>query len=421
MHPGDSRRKFLSRAASGGVALARFGSGVGGAASPDAGDGRLVTAREYLQGILYTRDEVRRWLADEAFPFAKYSAEYGWLLRNGRFRDGINGSTSVYTYGPLDERITVNYRDRPCRINTYGDSFTQCHQVSDGETWQELLAAHLQEPVRNFGVGGWSVYQAYLRMLHEERRAPADVIIFNIYDDDHFRSLDSWRNIRVHKHPAFIEPTLPHVVVNVKEQTFEERPNPCPTPDSVFGLCDLEWVLEKFQADFTLQIMLAHRNAGGDNQERAYADVMKLATTHGIVTRAEMAERLSRVAETVHREAAHYASERIVQKIEAFARTHGKKLLFVLSYSAKPVARAVKEGVREDQAFIDFLKRREAPVVDLLQAHVDDYAQCKGTIEDYVAKHWIGHYTPRGNLFCAQAIMPRLLELLQPGPAAYRP
>ncbi len=60
-----------------------------------------------------------------------------------------------------------NYKEKSCRINTYGNSFTQCHEVSDHETWQEILAAHLQEPVRNFGIGGWSVYQAYLRMLKE--------------------------------------------------------------------------------------------------------------------------------------------------------------------------------------------------------------------------------------------------------------
>jgi hypothetical protein len=48
---------------------------------------------------------------------------------------------------------------RACRVHTYGDSFTHCDQVSDGETWQEFLAAHLQEPVKNFGVGGYSVFQ----------------------------------------------------------------------------------------------------------------------------------------------------------------------------------------------------------------------------------------------------------------------
>ena len=61
------------------------------------------------------------------------------------------------------------YKDKPCRINTYGNSFTLCHQVSDGETWQEYLAGHLGEPIRNFGMGGFGVYQAYRRMVREEQ------------------------------------------------------------------------------------------------------------------------------------------------------------------------------------------------------------------------------------------------------------
>ena len=384
-------------------------------------DGNAVTAREYLKSILYTREEVKRWLAEEAFPFAKYCSEFGWLLRNARFQDGMDDSTSVYTYGALDERVTIQYRDRPCRINTYGNSYTQCHQVSDGETWQEVLAAHLQEPVRNFGVGGWSVYQAYLRMLREEKRAPAEYIIFNIYDDDHFRSLDSWRNIRVVKHERFIEPTLPYLSVNVKERSFEERPNVCPTPESVYHLCDLDWVAEKFQDDFGLKIMLAHLNAKTRNPELAYADTLKLATTHGIATRIDTAESLSKAADAVHHQSAYFASERIVEKIDAFARANRKKILFVLSYPPRSVTRFAKEGVRADQPFVDFMTKRGAPFVDLMKAHMDDFAHYKGDIKEYVAKHWVGHYNPLGNYFCAHAIRPYLLALLNPKPLSYRP
>lgn len=383
--------------------------------------GKAVTARDYLQSILYTHAEVKAWLAGKAFPFAKYSKEFGWLLRDARFQDGMNGSTSVYTYGPLDERITIHYAAQPCRINTYGNSYTQCHQVSDGETWQEVLAAHLQEPIRNFGVGGWSVYQAYLRMLKEEQRAPAEVIIFNIYDDDHFRSLDSWRNIRVSKHERFIEPTLPHVVVNVKESRFAERPNVCPTPESVYNLCDLDWVAETFKADFSLQIMLAHLNAKTKNPELSYADALKLATTHGIVTRIDTAAGLSQTADNLHRQSAYYASQRIVEMVETFAKAHDKKVLFVLSYPPKSVTRLIKEGVRADQSFVDFLKRRGAPVVDLMQAHLDDFALFKGDIKDYLARYWVGHYNPRGNHFCAHAMIQKLVELLSPKPLSYRP
>ena len=81
-------------------------------------------------------------------------------------------------WGQAPNRKTINYADKKCRINAYGDSFTQCHQVSDGETWEEILAAHFGEPIRNFGVGGWSVYQAYLRMKREEKKDSRGIYYF---------------------------------------------------------------------------------------------------------------------------------------------------------------------------------------------------------------------------------------------------
>ena len=197
--------------------------------------------QNYLNNILYSKQEIDDWLAGRAFPFSSYHSQFGWLLPNARFRDGIDDSVSVYTYAADDgERIMSNYKEQPCRINTYGNSFTQCHQVSDHETWQEVLAAHLQEPVRNYGIGGWSVYQAYLRMLKEEQRNPADLIIFNIYDDDHKRNLDAWRNIRVHKHPQHIEAPLPYLKVNPAKMEVIPCKNPCPTAESLYDLCDLD-------------------------------------------------------------------------------------------------------------------------------------------------------------------------------------
>jgi hypothetical protein len=416
---GPGRRAFLANCAGATVAALTAPPSLRGQNEP-AKVTPYVTARDYLRSLLYTKTEVEQWLAQKAFPFAKYSAEFGWLLRSGRVRDGVSNSVCVYTFGPLDERIAINYRDRACRINTYGNSFTQCHQVSDGETWQEVLAAHLQEPLRNFGIGGWSVYQAYLRMLREEERAPAPFIIFNIYDDDHYRNLDSWRNIRVRKHARFIEPTLPHVVVNPREGKFEQRPNPCPTPESVYRLTDLDWVENRFKDEFALKVMLAHANASSPNPEEQYADLNKLATTHGIETRIDTGAGLSVAAAELHRIAAYFASERIVDMIETYAQKANKRVLYVLSYPAGAVARRVNEGVRHDQPFVDFMRRRNLPVVDLLDAHVEDFARYKCELKDYLAQYYIGHYNPRGNFFCAQAIKPRLVEMLNPKPIAYR-
>ncbi len=152
-------------------------------------------ARAYLKSIQYTRAQLEDWISGGASLGEAYDGRLGWLFADRRVKHGVDGSISTYRYSGA--RRTIMYGDSPCRINTYGDSFTHCDQVSDGETWQEVLAAHLCEPLRNFGVGGYSVYQAYLRMKREETRAPAPYIIFNIYDDDHYRNLHGWRNIRL--------------------------------------------------------------------------------------------------------------------------------------------------------------------------------------------------------------------------------
>src|SRR5262245_13785602 len=126
--------------------------------------------------------------------WARFDPELGYVLGNSLPTDGVDGSATISTARPDGARTAFMYVDRPCRINTYGDSFTQCHQVSDGETWQEYLAAHLGEPIRNFGMGGYGAYQAYRRMAREERTDHgAKYVIFYIWGDDHIRSLAGCR------------------------------------------------------------------------------------------------------------------------------------------------------------------------------------------------------------------------------------
>jgi hypothetical protein len=122
--------------------------------------------------LVRTQQEVHDWLAGRAFPFGKYDNELGFLHRDRRFKEGTKEGTEdsicTYTYDASGERHTIMHASKPCRINTYGNSFTSCEQVNDGESWQEVLAAFLGEPVRNYGIGGYSVYEAHLRMKREE-------------------------------------------------------------------------------------------------------------------------------------------------------------------------------------------------------------------------------------------------------------
>lgn len=387
-----------------------------------ASEAHSTQAREYLKSILYSRKQVTDWISGRLILYGEtYDSQLGWVLADRRYKDGVDGSISTYRYSGA--RRMINYADSECRINTYGDSFTHCDQVSDGETWQEVLAAHLCEPIRNFGVGGYSVYQSYLRMRREETRTPASYIIFNIFDDDHYRNLHGWRNIRLgyrtNSKPGVTSPSMPYVEVNPSTGQFSEFSNPCPTRGSVYNLSDLDWVYDRFGDDFVLKIILAGQNLRENSPEKSYKAIQELARQHGIQIQLDSPETLRRTVQTLHTRAGLFASMRIVERVEKFANDHGKKVLYVLSYGGNTVVQTIREGARFDQEFVDFLEKQKLPYVDLMKAHLSDFAKFNLPIGDYTKRYWVGHYNPLGNVFQAFAIKDRLVEILQPKPTSY--
>jgi hypothetical protein len=343
------------------------------------------------------REDVDLWLKRMDFPFCKYDPELGYLHVDRDFQEGLDKAICRYRYDKLDARRTIAYADEPCRINTYGDSFTSCEQVSDGETWQEALAAHIGEPVRNYGIGGYSVYQAYLRMLREEQRAPARYIIFNIFDDDHARNVHSWQRLKFGINRISPNPTVPHVRVDLAAGTITDRANPCPTPESIYNLSDLDKVYALFHDDFYLQnrLMKAARKAKGEPVPPTDYDDERLVK-YGI-----------------------FASTKIVDRVNEFAKKNGKQVLFVLTFGAYTIRQFIETGKRFDQAMVDYLQQAKLPYVDLMQQHATDAARFKGTANETLARYFIGHYNPLGNHFCAFAIKNALVQMLDPKPRAY--
>ncbi|MDA1055047.1 MAG: twin-arginine translocation signal domain-containing protein [Planctomycetota bacterium] len=353
--------------------------------------------KAYLQPLLLTRERVKAWLANVAYPFCKFDGELGYLHLDRDFKEGVDGAICRYRYDKLDARRMIAHADKPCRINTYGNSFTSCEQVSDGETWQEVLAAHLGEPVRNYGIGGYSVYQAYLRMLREENRAPGQNIIFNIFDDDHERNLHGWQRFKFGVNDKSTNPTVPHVKVDPERGTFVERSNPCPTPESVYRLCDLDAAYDMFKDDFVLHNRLRRVAARKANKPVPPTDYDDKELMHcGI-----------------------YATQQIVDQIEKYRAENDKSVLYVLSYGGYTVQQYLQTGERFDQSLVDFLDRREVPYVDLTRAHAEDFAQFKVDVNAYLSRYYIGHYAPLGNSFCAFAVKDELVRMLEPKPPAY--
>lgn len=158
-----------------------------------------MTPEQYLESIIPSRTEVDAFMERDTVPArlsrhggVTYHPELGWIHTHAVREGGVHKSKTLYSYEYDHARRVVHFADRQCRVHTFGDSFTHCDQASDTETWHEYLATHLQEPIRNYDVGGYSVYQAYLRMKHVDAVRSVPYVILNIYDHDHHRNLIRW-------------------------------------------------------------------------------------------------------------------------------------------------------------------------------------------------------------------------------------
>lgn len=428
-----SRRSFLrGAAAAGGLSLAApTGAFASSRRVPDS-------VRNYLAEHVAPRETIDRFLEPNEKVWARFHPTYGYLLRDAFLRDGVDGSRTIGRYGAgrLDEpggpRRRVNFPEQPCRINAYGDSFTQGHQVSDGETWQEVLAAHFCEPISNYGIGGFGVYQAYRRMLDVEATdAGASHLILNIWGDDHHRSVYACRwlsfpadFLRAMTGVMFHANPWVHARIDPATGALDERPNACPTPESLYHLCDADWLVEQFAADDVTHALVAMNTGVAEDRE----PLERLASTAGygdLDLTSEGAVRLT--ARRVMNAYSVRVGELVVDAAHRFATERGKKLFVLLSHPSGSVWRHCEGKSAEENGSIDWhpagfqqrLREMGVPFVDTVEAHVADYQRFRGTAQEYVDRYYIGHYNPTGNHFYAYAVKDALVEWLSPAPPAY--
>ena len=99
---------------------------------------------------------------------------------------------------------------------------------------------------------------------------------------------------------------------------------------------------------------------------------------------------------------------------------YGSRCGFTLPHLRVDVAKHSNGEPRFDQSFVDWLKHRPCPVVDMCTAFAADYQRYKIAINDYLAPYYNGHHTPRGNVFTAWALKDAVVEWLNPKPPPYR-
>jgi hypothetical protein len=372
--------------------------------------------------------------------WATFDPELGYVLHNSLVPWGVDDSRTIETFGLGGARSRFLYAGRKPRINTYGNSFTECTQVSDGETWQEYLAGHFGEPIGNFGVGGYGVYQAYRRMLRVERTAEgAEYVIFYVWGDDPTRSIMRCRWAQFYpwvdqfdrEQNLFSGNPWAHVEIDLESGSFVELENPLVTPESLYAMCDPEWMLEHLRDDLALQLAVY---AGDPDYEQPgrigeldrpkierLAEVLDFPFDWG----AESDQR--RQAAMLLNRYGQHATIFILDKARAFTQGAGKTLLIVLNYTARTDhfrgSIAPWDGTRRDQEILDHLSAGGAPLFDMNAVHQREYEQAGGSYNEYLGRYMVGgggHYNPSGNHVFAYALKDRLLELLDPKPLPYQ-
>jgi hypothetical protein len=95
-------------------------------------------------------------------------------------------------------------RPRPAKygrllIATFGDSYTNCAEVADHETWQTYLSELLQCDVLNYGVGAYGTDQAYLKFLQVYPSVETRFVILGLITENINRVVNVYRPFYTNK------------------------------------------------------------------------------------------------------------------------------------------------------------------------------------------------------------------------------
>jgi len=417
------RRNFVRSNALTGIALG------GASLLPDSLHCALLTGRkksyaEYLRKSAVPKKELDIFLNENCW--AQFDPEVGYILGNYMPHDGIDGSHTLSTVTNDGKRTNKAYADKPCRINTYGDSFTLCHQVSDSETWQEYLAGHLGEPVQNFGMGGYGVYQAYRRLLRREKvDKNSKYVILYMWGDDYIRSVfrcryavfyNWWNDYGGYMfHGNFWS----NIEMDTDTGRLVEQNSRISVKTDLYKMSDPEFMYENLKDDLMVQLDLLSSDMVNSDVDtinlKKLAEILKLPEVDF-----SGSDKMRKTAEAIKNKYSFEATKYILKKTSDFCDEYGKRLM-VVHFDPHNVFKPMTKGeIRYDQEIVDFIHANDIRYFDMNEVHLTDFKKFNLTFEEYYDRYFIGHYKPSGNHFFAYSIKDKLVDWLDPKPVTYQ-
>ncbi len=394
---------------------------------PTIAQNQKISFEEFIKKHKPQKEEIDVFINDK-ITWTKFDPIVGYTLGNYMPKDGVDRSATISTVQKNGARTQLVYANKPCRINTYGNSFTQCHQVSDGETWQEYLAAHLGEPIRNFGMGGHGTYQAYRRMLKEENsKNAAQHVILYLWGDDHVRSVlrsrylyfTHWTKEMTEREgigKTFHGNFWANIEMDPETGELIEKENLISRKKDLYNMTDANWMYENLKDDLMLQMGLYTDNLIYDFDT---VKVKKIAKWLNYPFDTDTITDYKPALKGLMNKYGFAATKYILEKTRTFVENNNKKLLVVI-FDPWVTDCLLRGKPRYEQEIVDYLNENKYHYFDMNLVHVEDYKNFKIPIGDYYKRWSIGHYSPAGNHFFAFSIKPKILEMLDPKPITYQ-
>lgn len=135
-------------------------------------------------------DIIDRFIREET-NYVLFSSTLGWSIKE-------NGTSRLYQSNSSGIRSDKEYALHPprgiLRVSTFGDSFTHCSDVKNGETWQAFMESYDSNlEVINFGVGSYGLDQAYLRYLEDGRQYRSHIVLIGFMSENIYRNVNTFR------------------------------------------------------------------------------------------------------------------------------------------------------------------------------------------------------------------------------------
>jgi hypothetical protein len=208
-----------------------------------------------------------------------------------------------------------------------------------------------------------------------------------------------------------------HVEMDLDSGGLVEKENPLSTPESLYKMTDPEFMVQALQDDLMLQLYVAER------VDPETLDLSRLKSLAGILGAEELdpssRENLARTCRRLRNAYGFAATRFIVKKASEFCERKGRKLMLCILCPAA-TRQLLNRQPRYDREIAEHLSRETEPFFDMNLVHQDDYRAFNLSVEDYMKRFFIAHYSPAGNHFFAFSIKDTIVEWLDPRPITYR-